>query len=62
MHKAFAARDKDWMDINGILLRQGTELEASQIFQELRPLVALKEDEAILPRLEALMRKHKVRG
>lgn len=58
VHKAFASRDKDWMDINGILMRQGTKLNVSQIFDELRPLVALKGDDAILPRLEILMRRH----
>jgi len=60
VHKAFASRDKDWMDIKGILLRQGRELNVSQIFEEIGPLVALKEDDSILPRLEALMRKHKI--
>jgi len=58
--KAFAARDQDWADINGILMRQGKKLHLNQIFDELRPLVVLKEDDSILPRLEALMRKHKV--
>ncbi len=58
VHKAFASRDKDWMDIRGILQRQGRGLNLSQIFEELRPLVALKEDESILPRLEALARNY----
>lgn len=58
VHKAFASRDKDWMDVNGILMRQGTTLNVSQIFNELRPLVALKGDDAIVPRLEALMRRN----
>lgn len=58
VHKAFASRDKDWMDIKGVLIRQGATLNAPQIFEELRPLVLLKGDDGILPRLEALMRKH----
>jgi len=60
VHKAFASRDKDWLDITRILQRQGPTLNTSRIFEELRPLVLLKEDETILPRLEALMRKHKM--
>jgi len=58
--KAFASRDQDWADIDGILLRQGQKLRLKQILDELRPLVVLKEDDTILPRLEALMRKHKI--
>ena len=58
--KAFASRDQDWADIKGILMRQGKKLRLNQIFEELRPLVALKEDETIVPRLEALMRQHNV--
>lgn len=60
VHKAFASRDKDWMDIGGILQRQGRGLNSSQIFEDLRPLVRLKEDDAILPKLERLMRQHGV--
>jgi hypothetical protein len=62
VHKAFAARDQDWADIHGILVRQGSALNVSQIFADLRPLVALKEDESIVPRLEALMRKYLTPG
>ncbi len=53
--KAFAARDQDWADLKGVLQRQGNKLRLKQIFNELRPLVALKEDESILPKLKKLM-------
>jgi hypothetical protein len=62
VHKAFASREKDWMDIHGILLRQGSKLNIAQIFEELRPLVALKDDITIVPRLEAMIRKAKRPG
>jgi hypothetical protein len=62
VHKAVASREKDWMDIDGILLRQGRKLHTAQIFEELRPLAVLKEDEAIMPRLEALMRQRGIVG
>jgi hypothetical protein len=57
VHKAFASRDLDWLDIDRILMRQGNKLDVSAIFKELRPLVEIKEDLSILTRLEQLMRK-----
>lgn len=43
IHKAFAARPKDWIDVEGILLRQQV-LDWSYIEQLLPPLLALKEE------------------
>ncbi len=60
VHKAFASRDIVWLDVERILQRQGSGLDVVQIFEELRPLVELKEDKDIVPRLEALMRKRGV--
>lgn len=55
--KAFAARDQDWLDIRGILVRQGTSrLDWSYIRKELRPLCELKEAPEIMERLEKLHR------
>ena len=56
VHKAFAARDRAWLDIDGVLRRQSTALDMALIMQELRPLVALKEEPAILTRLETMVR------
>ena len=56
VYKAFAARDRDWVDIAGVIVRQGWALNAALILEELRPLVALKEAPEILPRLEAMLR------
>lgn len=55
VHKAFAARERDWVDIDGVLLRQGTGLDVALVRQELAPLVALKEEPAILARLEKML-------
>lgn len=52
--KAFAGRDKDWMDLKGILLRQGTKLNWPQILAELKPLAALKESPELVDKLIAL--------
>jgi hypothetical protein len=40
--KAFAGRDRDWLDIEGIVLRQGEALRADIIWRELGPLLELK--------------------
>ena len=42
VHKAFAGREKDWLDIESIALRQAGRLNQKLIFEELRPLLALK--------------------
>ncbi len=60
VHKSFASRDQDWVDVEYVLMTQGRKLDVRQIFGELQPLAELKEDPAIVPRLEALMRKRDV--
>lgn len=61
VHKAFAARDQDWADVDSVLMRQGARLNIPQIFAELQPLVALKEEPEILARLRGLLRKRGLR-
>ena len=53
--KAFAGRAQDWIDIEGITLRQHRRLEEGLIWQELTPLLELKEDEQTGPRLRRLL-------
>lgn len=60
VHKAFASRDRDWADIDGILQRRGDKLDVRLIFEELEPLVALKEEPEILGRLRGLLQKRGV--
>lgn len=62
VHKAFASRDQDWADIDSVLMTRGSRLNVRQILQELTPLVELKEDASILPRLHQLMEKREVTG
>lgn len=57
--KAFADRAIDWMDVEGILLRQGNGLDFRYIFKYLEPLCALKESPQILERLQQLIEKEK---
>jgi len=52
--KAFATRAKDWMDIEGILIRNGRSLEWHYILDHLTPLVELKDAPEILEHLKKL--------
>jgi hypothetical protein len=60
VHKAFAGRDRDWIDVDMVLLRQGQKLNVPQVFEELVPLAELKEDCDTVPRLQTMMRKRGV--
>jgi Nucleotidyl transferase AbiEii toxin, Type IV TA system len=51
--KAFADRDKDWIDIQSVLIKQ-ENLDWIYIFEQLKPLVELKEEPEILLKLEKL--------
>jgi hypothetical protein len=56
VHKAFAGREKDWMDIRGVVVRQGAALDQDLVWRELLPLLALKEDPSSEARLRDLFR------
>ena len=49
--KAFANRNKDWSDIESIIVKQGNNLNAKYIDERLRPLSDLKEEPEIMDRL-----------
>ncbi len=51
--KAFADRGKDWSDIQGVLIKQ-TKLDWEYIYEQLTPLVELKEAPEILTKLNNL--------
>jgi len=53
--KAFAGRAQDWIDIEGITFRQHRRLDEGLIWQELTPLLELKEDDQTGPRLRRLL-------
>jgi len=58
--KAFAGRIQDWLDIEGITVRQGRRLDRALIIGELRPLLDLKEDRETEVKLQELFAKHPV--
>ncbi len=53
--KAFAAREKDWLDIEGIAVRQRGRLDERLIWAELLPLLELKEAPETADRLRAVL-------
>jgi hypothetical protein len=54
--KAFAGRDKDWLDVEGIIIRQAPRLDSGLIMEELGPLLDLKGTPEDLARLQDLFR------
>jgi hypothetical protein len=59
VHKCFANREKDWLDVDGILSRQWNKLNLKQVRMELKPLAELKEEPEIVARLEQKIARHK---
>lgn len=55
IHKVFAARDRDWGDVESILVRQRGNLNLSHIRRELPPLLDLKDDVESLEKLEGMI-------
>lgn len=54
VHKVFAARDQDWLDVRGILLRQGATIRMAQVERDLAPLLELKSATDHLLKLKTL--------
>ena len=52
--KAFADRPKDWIDIEGILIRQGEHLDWVYIRTQLDPLAELKDAPELVDKLERM--------
>ncbi|CAN5633938.1 hypothetical protein BH24CHL9_BH24CHL9_05950 [soil metagenome] len=53
--KAFANREQDWLDIDGIVRRQWDRLDTDLIWQELEPLLELKESREEADRLRGVL-------
>lgn len=52
--KTFAGRDKDWLDVEGVIVRQGPRLDTDLVVEELGPLLDLKGTTEDLTRLRRL--------
>ncbi|HEY5036964.1 MAG TPA: hypothetical protein VII74_07535 [Chthoniobacterales bacterium] len=57
VHKVFAGRELDWLDVTRTLQRQGKRLDFKLIFRELRPLLELKEEPENEEKLRRLMER-----
>ncbi len=55
--KAFADRDRDWIDLEGVLIRQGSGLDRRYILESLEPLCDIKESPEIMTKLHALYKR-----
>ena len=55
--KAFASRPKDWIDIEGIIIRQSDKLDWAHIIGQIKPLSELKESPEIVTELEKRRRE-----
>lgn len=53
--KAFAGRDRDWADIEGVALRQADALDETLIWEELLPLLHAKDDHESAERLRRVL-------
>lgn len=53
--KTFAGRPEDWRDIEGILVRQGSRLDVNYLLTQVKPLLAVREDEEAERRLRTLL-------
>jgi hypothetical protein len=60
VHKAFADRPKDWLDIEGIVVRQMGRVDEGLVLEELRPLLVLKGAPEVEERLRTVFES--VRG
>jgi hypothetical protein len=50
--KAFADRPKDWVDVDGVIIRQSGQIDWDYVHHHLAPLAELKEAPEILRRLD----------
>jgi hypothetical protein len=55
VYKAFADQPRDWVDVEGILLRQQGRLKLELVFSELTPLSDAKESPEIMCKLRSLI-------
>ena len=55
--KSFANRTKDWMDVEGIIIRQGKCLDMAYIKEQLTPLCKIKEIPDIVNKIQDLINR-----
>ena len=58
VHKAFAARDGDWADVNDVVGVQRSRLDTALILRELAPLAEFNTKEDVMVRLLGILKRH----
>lgn len=60
--KAFASRPRDWLDVEGIIIRQAGKLDWAYVLRHLQPLAELKDAPEIVDALERRRRELEEQG
>ncbi len=55
VHKVFAGRAQDWVDVENVLIKQRGKLNLPLVFSELEPLLELKQESGSARRLRAMV-------
>ena len=55
IHKVFAGRDRDWGDVESVLIRQRVKLDLRLVHQEVKQLLELKGQPEAMTKLDALI-------
>ncbi len=55
IHKVFAGRDRDWGDVESVLIRQRVKVDLNLVRRELKPLLELKGQPESMTKLDALI-------
>jgi hypothetical protein len=55
IQKVFAGRDRDWGDVESVLIRQRVKLDLSLVRKELKPLLELKGQPEAMTKLDTLI-------
>ena len=53
--KVFSGRERDWMDVEGVVSRQGGSLDTALVLRESRPLLDLKGENAAFDKLRRIL-------
>jgi hypothetical protein len=61
VHKCFANREKDWLDVDTVVSRQRGKLNLGLVRSELAPLLELKGEPENMGRLEKVIARHRLK-
>jgi hypothetical protein len=62
IHKAISKREKDWQDIEGVIIRRGRSLDRTYLMKWLKEFAAILERPEIVKRFDKLWKDSRTRG